>query len=64
MKDTQKASSKFWVRMMAWILCILMVLSLAITSIVFIVDAIRGEEETTQDSGDNHDHDGDGKADH
>ena len=64
MKDTQKASSKFWVRMMAWILCILMVLGLAITSIVFIVDAIRGEEETTQDSGDNHDHDGDGKADH
>ena len=72
MKTENKSNSKFWVRMMAWILSILMVVSLAYFSIVMIVDyaetrkeeraAAQQKEQTADDVG--HDHDGDGTDDH
>lgn len=78
MKEQKATTNKFWVRMMAWILCILMVVSLAYLTIVLIVDHVRTEREaanketqentetndSSSDENDNHDHDGDGIADH
>ena len=59
-KQTKQKSSKFTVRLMAWILAILMILSLAVTAIVVIVDQARADHESEVE----HDHDGDGKPDH
>ena len=80
MKETNNASTKFWVRMMAWILCILMVVSLAYLTAALIVDQVRANKEAAEkaekeaqenaEKGDeaeadgSHDHDGDGKDDH
>lgn len=80
MKEQKTPSNKFWVRMMAWILCILMVVSLAYLTVVLIVDHVRTEkaaaekaEKEAQENAENkddaseegdHDHDGDGEADH
>lgn len=78
MKEQKAKTNKFWVRMMAWILCILMVVSLAYLTIVLIVDHVRTEREaankeaqentetndSSSDENDDHDHDGDGIADH
>ena len=64
MKDTQKPNSKFWVRLMAWILCILMVVSLAYLTAVMLVDEFRADDKENTESTEDHDHDGDGHADH
>ena len=48
-------AKKLSVRVMAWILAILMILSLAVTAIVVIVDQVRANNEAVE-----HDHNGDG----
>ena len=52
-------AKKLSVRVMAWILAILMILSLAVTAIVVIVDQVRANNEAVE-----HDHNGDGIPDH
>ena len=74
MKASTKAKNgKLATRILAWILAILMVVSIAYFSIVMIVDNIRADqaqEDTTggddheHEEEEEHDHDGDGVADH
>ena len=45
-ENKQKKTNGIFVKVMAWILCILMVVSMAYFSIIFIVDQIKhGKEE-------------------
>ena len=56
MNKQKKSKKKFAAQVMAIILTVLMVLSLAFTTVYMIVENIRNKDEETEDAHEGHDH--------